>query len=112
MQEVFKKKSEDFSSMSTFGPTTLSQEFSRYINQISMNIEGLTACQTHLYQLTIDDKGVGTPEGFGEQVAWYLKFLTNGPFVDVPNKFEELNAYNIMVELSGALNKLAISLSE
>jgi fumarate hydratase class II len=99
MQEVFKKKSEDFSSMSTFGPTTLSQEFSGCIHQISMNIEGLKTCQSHLYQLTIDDKGVGTPEGFGEEVACSLEFLTNLPFIDVPNKFEELNTYNIFIHL-------------
>ncbi len=81
-----------------------------------MNIERLKTCQSSLCQLAIDDAAVGTeintPKAFGESVAQYLTDLTNFPFINVLNKFEELNTYNRMVELSGALNTLAVSLSE
>jgi fumarate hydratase class II len=81
-----------------------------------MNIERLKTCQSSLYQLAIDDTAVGTeintPKAFGESVVQCLTGLTDVTFINVLNKFEELNTYNRMVELSGALNTLAVSLSE
>jgi len=60
-----------------------------------MNIEGLKTCQSRLYQLAIDDTGVGkginAREGFGEYVAQRLACLTGFSFIDIPNKSEELN---------------------
>jgi fumarate hydratase class II len=54
----------------------------------------------------------GTSESFGNFVACSLTGLTGFPFINVSNKFQELNTYNIMVEFSGALNALAVCLSE
>jgi fumarate hydratase class II len=43
-------------------------------------------------------------------VAKKIAELTGLPFVSAPNKFEALAAHDAMVELSGALKRLAVSL--
>jgi fumarate hydratase class II len=124
LHQELKKKSEDFSEIYKIGrthlqdavPMTLGQEFSGYAHQIAMNIERLKTCEPRLYELAIGGTAVGTginsPKGFGELVARTLKDLTNLPFVDAPNKFEALATHDTMVELSGSLNTLAVSLSK
>ncbi|CAF4435591.1 unnamed protein product, partial [Adineta steineri] len=90
------------------------QEFSRYTHQIAMGIERLKTSQTRLCELAIGGTAVGTgintPKGFGKFVAKTLNELTQLPFIDAPNKFEALATHDTMVELSGALNTLAVSL--
>ena len=97
-------------------PITLLQRFHEYIDQISMIIKRFEKCQTQLYQLSIDDPTVGqeinATNSFRKDVARCLNDLTGFEFIGPSDKFEELNTYNIMVELNGILNTLAISLSE
>jgi fumarate hydratase class II len=124
MQEVLEKKSKDFSSMPTLGqtylqdafPTTLDQNFAGYTDQIAMNIERLKTCQSSLYQLPMNylagTQGIDVPEGFTKDVAQSLKGLTGFPFIHAAHQFEELHTYNAMIELSGTLNALAVTLSE
>merc|ERR1712122_161600 len=54
--------------------------------------------------------GLNTRIGFAEKVAAKVADLTGLPFVTAPNKFEALAAHDAMVEVSGALNVLAVSL--
>lgn len=54
--------------------------------------------------------GLNTRTGFDVQVAKKLAELTEIPFRTAPNKFEALAAHDAMVELSGALNTVAVSL--
>ncbi|CAF1468763.1 unnamed protein product [Adineta ricciae] len=122
LHSKLKMKSEKFSSIYKIGrthlqdavPMTLGQEFSGYTHQVAMNIERLQTCETRLYQLAIGGTAVGTgintPKGFGKFVSQTLAELTQLPFVDAPNKFEALATHDTMVELSGALNTLAVSL--
>ena len=95
---------------------TLGQEFSGYTHQVAMSIERLKTSEPRLYELAIGGTAVGTgintPKGFGRFVADELKKLTNLPFIDAPNKFEALATHDTMVELSGQLNTVAVSLSE
>ncbi len=95
---------------------TLGQEFSAYTHQVAMNIERFKTCEPRLYELAIGGTAVGTginaPKGFGKLVAQMLKELTHLPFIDAPNKFEALATHDTMVEISGALNTLAVSLSK
>ncbi|CAF1087902.1 unnamed protein product [Adineta steineri] len=117
-----KKKSDEFASIYKIGrthlqdavPMTLGQEFSGYTHQIAMGIERLKTSQTRLCELAIGGTAVGTgintPKGFGKFVAKTLNELTQLPFIDAPNKFEALATHDTMVELSGALNTLAVSL--
>ena len=124
LHQALKKKSEDFAAIYKIGrthlqdavPMTLGQEFSAYTYQVAMNIDRLRCCEPRLYALAIGGTAVGTgintPKGFGKLVAETLKQLTQLPFFDAPNKFEALATHDTMVEVSGALNTLAVSLSK
>lgn len=95
-------------------PLTLGQEFSGYATQIEYGIARVKACLPRLYQLAQGGTAVGT--GLNAKVGFDVKFaaevasITKLPFITAPNKFEALAAHDAMVELSGALNTLAVSL--
>jgi fumarate hydratase class II len=97
-------------------PLTLGQEFSGYAWQIKAGIARVEAVLPRLYQLAQGGTAVGTglnaPKGFGEKFAAEIGGLTRLPFTTAPNKFEALATHDTMVELSGALNVLAVSLSK
>jgi fumarate hydratase class II len=67
-----------------------------------------------LYQLaqggTAVGTGLNTKKGFAEAVAAAVADDTGLPFVTAPNKFEALAAHDAIVEASGALNTVAVSL--
>jgi fumarate hydratase class II len=54
--------------------------------------------------------GINAPKGYADLVAKKIATLTNHPFVTAPNKFESLAAHDAVVEASGALKRLAVSL--
>ena len=54
--------------------------------------------------------GLNTPIGFDVAVAKQIAEDTKLPFVTAPNKFEALAAHDAIVEVSGALNSVAVSL--
>ncbi|CAF1551912.1 unnamed protein product, partial [Didymodactylos carnosus] len=122
LHDELKKKQEQFQLIYKIGrthlqdavPMTLGQEFSGYTHQIQMGIERLKTCEKRLHELAIGGTAVGTgintPKGFGKSVAEALHDITKLPFVDAPNKFEALATHDTMVELSGSLNTLAVSL--
>lgn len=94
-------------------PITLGQEFSSYACQIELGIERLKSCLPRLYPLAQGGTAVGTglncPVGFADAFAQEVTRLTGFPFKSAPNKFEALASHDAMVELSGALNVLAVS---
>ncbi len=95
-------------------PLTLGQEFSGYAAQIEYGIERVKITLPRLYPLAQGGTAVGT--GLNAKVGFDVKFaaevakVTSLPFVTAPNKFEALAAHDAMVELSGALNTIAVSL--
>jgi fumarate hydratase class II len=97
-------------------PLTLGQEFSGYAWQIESGIARIEAVLPRLHQLAQGGTAVGTglnaPKGFAEKFAAEIAQLTRLPFETAPNKFEALAAHDTLVELSGALNVLAVSLSK
>jgi fumarate hydratase class II len=97
-------------------PLTLGQEFSGYAYQMESGIARVEAVLPRLHQLAQGGTAVGTglnaPKGFGERFAAEIAQLTRLPFESAPNKFEALAAHDTMVELSGALNVIAVSLSK
>ena len=97
-------------------PLTLGQEFSGYAAQIGDNIERIERVLPRLYRLAQGGTAVGTglnaPKGFGEAFAKEMANLTRLPFTSAPNKFAEMAAHDPMVELSGVLNTLAVSLTK
>ncbi len=97
-------------------PLTLGQEFSGYAAQIADNIARVQAVQPRIFRLAQGGTAVGTglnaPAGFGEAFAKEVANLTRLPFTSAPNKFAELAAHDTMVELSGVLNTIAVSLTK
>jgi fumarate hydratase class II len=97
-------------------PITLGQEFSGYARQLELGIERITRAAHSLYALAQGGTAVGTgincPAGFADGIAQELAGLTGLPFVSAPNKFEALASHDAAVEVSGALNVLAVSLTK
>ena len=97
-------------------PLTLGQEFSGYAAQMADNIERVDAVLPRILRLAQGGTAVGTglnaPKGFAEDFAKEVANLTRLPFTSAPNKFAELAAHDTLVELSGVLNTIAVSLSK
>lgn len=95
-------------------PLTLGQEFSGYATQVKYGIERIKSTLPRLYQLaqggTAVGTGLNTKKGFADKVADAVAEETNLPFVSAENKFEALAAHDVIVEVSGALNTVAVSL--
>jgi fumarate hydratase class II len=95
-------------------PITLGQEFSGYAAQLGLGIDRVKSVLPRLYLLAQGGTAVGTglnsKKGFDKAFAAEVSKLTKLPFKPAPNKFEALASNDTMVELSGVLNTLAVSL--
>ena len=94
-------------------PIKLGQEFSAYVTQVTKGIQRIERTLPNLYELaqggTAVGTGLNTRKEFADQFAATVAQLTGLPFVSAPNKFEALSAHDALVELSGALNVMAVS---
>jgi fumarate hydratase class II len=92
------------------------EELSIYAHRVTMGIQRLQTYEPRLLELPVNDTvmstGIKTQESFGKNISEQLQKLTGLTFVAVSNKFEDFNTYNIMAELSGTLNQLAVSFSK
>lgn len=95
-------------------PLTLGQEFSGYAKQIELGIGRIKHALENIYFLAQGGTAVGTGINsmvdFAEKFASTTASLTSLPFKTSPNKFEALASNDALVEFSGALNVLAVSL--
>ncbi|MCD4735507.1 MAG: class II fumarate hydratase [Bacteroidales bacterium] len=95
-------------------PLTLGQEFSGYVSQIDHGLKALQATLDHLLELALGGTAVGTgintPPGYADKVAEKIAELSGYPFRSAENKFEALSAHDAIVESSGALKTIAVSL--
>ncbi|MFH0999783.1 MAG: class II fumarate hydratase [Bacteroidota bacterium] len=95
-------------------PLTLGDEIGGYVSQLDHGIKALKNTLPHLAELALGGTAVGTglntPKGYSEKVAKTIAELTGFPFVTAENKFEALSAHDAIVETSGALKTLAVSL--
>ena len=95
-------------------PLTLGQEFGGYATQVEYGIARVHAAMPRLLMLAQGGTAVGTglnaKVGFAEGVAADVAAATGHAFVTAPNKFEALAAHDAIVEMSGALNTIAVSL--
>jgi fumarate hydratase, class II len=95
-------------------PLTLGQEWSGYATMLSDNLERIERALPGVYQLALGGTAVGTginsAPGFGEAATAEIARLTNLPFVSAPNKFAVQGAHDALVQLSGTLRTLAVSL--
>ena len=95
-------------------PITLGQEWSGYAGMLSDNIERIEDALNGVYRLALGGTAVGTginaAPGFSEAAAAEIAKLTGLPFVSAPNKFTVQGAHDALVQLSGSLRTLAVSL--
>jgi fumarate hydratase class II len=124
LHDALRAKSEAFADIVKIGrthtqdatPLTLGQEFSGYATQIANGIARVEGTLPRLFQLaqggTAVGTGLNTRAGFAEAFAAEVAKITGLPFSTAPNKFEALAAHDAIVEASGALNVLAVSLNK
>ena len=95
-------------------PLTLGQEFSGYAAQIRNSIRRVENTLPAILELAQGGTAVGTginaKVGFDKKFAAHVAKITGFPFVTAENKFEALASHDALVEHSGALNTLAVSL--
>lgn len=120
--KTFEEKSKAFKEVIKIGrthfmdatPLTLGQEFSGYASQIKHGIKAVENTLEHLSELALGGSAVGTginvPENYDKLVAKKISDLTGLPFKTAPNKFEALASNDAIVETSGGLKTLAVSL--
>ncbi len=116
------KKSEEFHEIIKIGrthlmdatPLSLGQEFSGYASQVAHGIKAIENALGHLSEIALGGTAVGTginaDKKYPGRVAQILSDLTGHQFITAPNKFEALGADDAMVEMSGALKRLACSM--
>ena len=95
-------------------PLSLGQEFSGYVTAIDYGCKRIRNAIESCYSLAMGGTAVGTGintiEGFGDKTAKEIAGLTKLPFCTAENKFEALGGQDSIVELSGALKTIAVSL--
>ena len=95
-------------------PITLGQEWSGYAGMLADDLERLQDCLKGVYRLALGGTAVGTginaAPGFAEAAAAEIAKLTKLPFVSAPNKFTVQGSHDALVQLSGTLRTLAVSL--
>ena len=95
-------------------PLTLGQEWSGYAGMLADNLQRIEGALEGVYRLALGGTAVGTginsAPGFAEAAAGEIAKLTGLPFVSAPNKFTVQGAHDALVQLSGTLRTLAVSL--
>ena len=97
-------------------PLTLGQEFSGYVAQLVAGKSRIDAAIPDCLELAQGGTAVGTglnaPDGFAAAMATEISARTQLPFRPAPNPFAALAANDALVQLSGALNTLAVALTK
>jgi fumarate hydratase class II len=97
-------------------PLTLGQEFSAYAAQMQFGLDRIHDSLNRLYPLAQGGTAVGTglnsKSGFAKLFAEQVASFTGLPFTSATNKFEAMATHDSMVEISGVLNTLAVSLNK
>jgi fumarate hydratase class II len=122
LEKSLNKKSKEFDKIIKIGrthlqdatPMTLGQEFSGYKHMISQSIARIKNNLSFLTQLaqggTAVGTGINTHKDFGKLVAKELSNITDIKFEESKNHFESQATQDSIVELSGSLKTLAVSL--
>ncbi len=95
-------------------PITLGQEFSAYKSQLEFGLQALKRSLPHLMELPMGGTAIGTglnaPPRFDEVAVHYINQFTEYTFTPSRNKFEATASHDAMVEVSGTLKQVAVSL--
>ncbi|WP_347343675.1 class II fumarate hydratase [Jatrophihabitans telluris] len=97
-------------------PVTLGQEFSGYAAAVRYGVERLQSTLPRVAELPLGGTAVGTginaPAGFAGEVIALIAAETGLPFTEARDHFEAQGARDGLVELSGALRTIAVSLNK
>ncbi|NGO85199.1 class II fumarate hydratase [Streptomyces sp. 196(2019)] len=97
-------------------PVTLGQEFGGYAAQIRYGVERLRASLPRLAELPLGGTAVGTgintPPGFSAAVIAEVAAVTGLPLTEARDHFEAQGARDGLVETSGQLRTIAVSLTK
>ena len=97
-------------------PITLGQEFSGYLNMIENSLERIKDSEKYVRSLaqggTAVGTGINTHPHFGKLVAQELSKLTGIKFKEAKNHFEAQATQDSVLQVSGAIRGLAVSLSK
>jgi fumarate hydratase class II len=95
-------------------PLTLGQEWSGYAAMLEDCLNRMEDALKGVYELAVGGTAVGTginaAPGFEKVAAAEIAKLTQLPFVSTPNKFAVQGAHDALVQLSGSLRTLSVSL--
>ena len=119
---ALRRKSDEFADVVKSGrthlmdatPVTLGQEFGGYARQIELGVERVERALTSIHELALGGTAVGTglncPPGFVDRVIALLRERTGLPLVEAVDHFEAQGARDALVDVSGALRTVAVSL--
>ncbi len=97
-------------------PVTLGQEFAGYAAQIRRGIERVEASLPRTAEVPLGGTAVGTgintPQGFPQRVIEILAERTGLPLTEARDHFEAQGARDGLVEMSGQLRTIAVSLNK
>ncbi len=97
-------------------PVTLGQEFGGYAAQVRHGVERLRASLPRLAELPLGGTAVGTgintPPGFAAAVITEVARITGLPLTEARDHFEAQGARDALVETSGQLRTIAVSLTK
>jgi len=122
LASALEAKSEEFAGVVKAGrthlmdatPVTLGQEFGGYAAQVRLGVDRLESALPRVVQLPLGGTAVGTgintPEGFAVRVIEVLAELTGLPLTEADNHFEAQGSRDALVEVSGQLRTVAVSL--
>jgi len=95
-------------------PLTLGQEWSGYVVMLGDCADRIEDALKGVYELALGGTAVGTginaAPGFDKAAAHEIAKLTQLPFVSAPNKFAVQGSHDALVQLSGSLRTLAVSI--
>ncbi|HEU4512591.1 MAG TPA: class II fumarate hydratase [Nocardioidaceae bacterium] len=124
MATALERKAEEFKDVVKAGrthlmdatPVMLGQEMSGYAAAMRLGIERLEAALPRVAELPLGGTAVGTgintPQGFAPKVIEELSRRTGLDFTEARNHFEAQGARDALVELSGAVRTVAVSLTK
>jgi fumarate hydratase class II len=122
LRDAIAAKAEDWKDIVKIGrthmqdatPLTLGEEWSGYAGMLTDNLDRIENAVKGVFRLALGGTAVGTgintAPGFGEAAAAEIAKLTKLPFVSAPNKFAVQGAHDDLVELSGTLRTVGVSL--
>ena len=124
LAKAFEAKAEEWKTVVKSGrthlmdatPVTLGQEFGGYARQMRLGIERVEATIGHVAEVpqggTATGTGINTPQGFPQKVIANLVAETGLPLTEAVDHFEAQANRDGLVEASGALRTIAVSLTK